>query len=194
MSFINYSKKEINCKIVYYGAGLSGKTTNVQYVFENTNKDNLGKLINFSSENERTLFFDFLPLSIGDVNGYKTRFHLYSVAGQSFYDMSKQFILKGVDGVVFVVDSTSERMDANIESFNELEKNLSFQGYDFLKLPLVFQYNKRDVEHALSINELELTFNSQKRPFVEAVASSGKGVMETLQKISQCVIRELKSG
>lgn len=194
MSFINYAAKEINCKIIYFGPGLSGKTTNVQYIYEHTQNEARGKLVTLSTENERTLFFDFLPLSVGAVRGYKTRFHLYTIPGQTFYEVSRQFILKGVDGIVFVADSQAERMEANIESFEGLEKSLDKQGYDINKLPLVFQYNKRDLPGAVSIRELEATFNPMKRPYFEAVAFKGQGVMETLQSVSQAIIKELKGG
>jgi len=194
VSFINYANKEINCKIIYFGPGLSGKTTNVQYIYENTQQDSRGKLVTLSTENERTLFFDFLPLSVGDVRGYKTRFHLYTIPGQTFYEVSRQFILKGVDGIVFVADSQADRMEANIESFEALEKSLEQQGYDINKIPLVLQYNKRDLPGAVTLRELESTFNPMRRPYFEAVASRGQGVMETLQSISQWVIRELKGG
>lgn len=194
MSFINYAKKEVNCKIVYYGPGLSGKTTNIQYIFEHTQQEQRGKLVTLSTENERTLFFDFLPLAVGDVRGYKTRFHLYTLPGQTFYEISREFILKGVDGVVFVADSQSERMEANIESYESLERSLDRQGYDINKLPLVFQYNKRDLPGIVSVGELEGTFNPMKRPSFEAVAHRGQGVMETLQAISQLIIRELRGG
>jgi len=194
MSFINYAAKEINCKIIYYGAGLCGKTTNVQYIYEHTQQERRGKLVNLSTENERTLFFDFLPLSVGEISGYKTRFHLYTIPGQTFYEVSRQFIMKGVDGVVFVVDSQAERMEANVESFEALAKALDHQGYDINKLPVVLQYNKRDVPGAVSVAQLEATFNAMKRPALEAVANRGDGVMETLQAISQWVIREIKGG
>jgi len=194
MSFINYAAKEINCKIIYFGAGLSGKTTNVQYIFEHTQQERRGKLMNLSTENERTLFFDFLPLSVGEISGFKTRFHLYTIPGQTFYEVSRQFIMKGVDGVVFVADSLAERMDANVESFESLLKSLDHQGYDPHKLPLVLQYNKRDVPGAVSVAQLEATFNAMKRPSFEAVANRGEGVMETLQCISQWVIREIQGG
>ena len=194
MSFINYAAKEINCKIIYFGPGLCGKTTNVQYIYEHTQSDARGKLVTLSTENERTLFFDFLPLSVGGVRGYKTRFHLYTIPGQTFYEVSRQFILKGVDGIVFVADSQAERMEANIESFEGLEKSLDKQGYDINKLPLVFQYNKRDLPGAVSIRELEATFNPMKKPFFEAVAFKGQGVMESLQAVSQAIIKELKGG
>jgi signal recognition particle receptor subunit beta len=194
MSFINYSTKEVNCKIVYVGTGLSGKTTNVQFIYEQTAQDLRGKFFAGNTENERTLFFDFLPLGVGDVRGYKTRFHLYTIPGQTFYEVSQQFILKGVDGVVFVVDSQAERMESNLESFEILTRNLERQGYDPNKLPLIFQYNKRDLPSALPVKELEQTFNPGRKPSFEAVASRGDGVMETLQSITQWVIRELKGG
>lgn len=194
MSFINHSAKEVNCKIVYVGPGLSGKTTNVQYVYENTASDLRGKFFSGTSENERTLFFDFLPLGVGDVRGYQTRFHLFTVPGQTFYEISQQFILKGVDGIVFVADSQPERMESNIESFENLTKNLERQGYDIQKIPLVFQYNKRDLPNAVPVRELESTFNPMQRPYFEAIASQGNGVMETLQSISQWMIKELKGG
>ncbi|MCM2322739.1 MAG: GTPase domain-containing protein [Oligoflexia bacterium] len=194
MSFVNPVAKEINCKIIYAGAGLCGKTTNVQYIYEHTQQDNRGKLIIHSTENERTLFFDFLPLSIGEMRGYRTRFHLYTIPGQTFYEVSRQFILKGVDGIVFVVDSQSERMEANLEAFEQLEKSLDRQGYDLGRLPLVLQYNKRDLPGAVPVSELEAMFNPTHRPHFEAVANRGLGVLETLQAVSQGVIRELKGG
>jgi mutual gliding-motility protein MglA len=194
MSFINYAAKEINCKVIYFGPGLSGKTTNIQYIYEQAQAESRGKLVTLSTENERTLFFDFLPLAVGDHRGYKTRFHLYTVPGQTFYEVSRQFILKGVDGIVFVADSQSERMEANIESFESLEKSLDRQGYDLGKLPLVLQYNKRDLQGAVPVRELEATFNPSRRPYFEAVASRGAGVMETLQSVSQWIMRELKGG
>ncbi len=194
MSFINYASKEINCKIIYYGPGFSGKTTNIQYVYEQTQHDQRGKLITLSTENERTLFFDFLPLSVGDIRGYKTRFHLYTIPGQTFYEISRQFILKGVDGIVFVADSLAERMESNIESFESLAKSLEKQGYDLNRIPLVFQYNKRDMQGAVSVQELETAFNPMRRPYYEAVANRGEGVMETLQSICQSIINDLKGG
>jgi signal recognition particle receptor subunit beta len=194
MSFINYAAQEINLKIVYFGPGLGGKTTNVQFIYEQTRPDQRGRLMNLSTENERTLFFDFLPFSVGDVRGYKARFHLYTIPGQTFYDISRQFILKGVDGIVFVADSRAERMEANIESFESLEKALERQGYDIHRIPLVFQYNKRDLPGAVPVRELEATFNPMHRPHFEAVANRGDGVLETLNAISQSIIRDLKGG
>src|SRR5947207_956470 len=145
MSFINYMAREINCKIVYYGPGLCGKTTNLQYIYERTNPDAKGKMISLATETERTLFFDFLPLSLGEIKGFKTRFHLYTVPGQVFYDASRKLILKGVDGVIFVADSQEARMEANIESIKNLEANLQAQGYELEKVPYVLQLNKRDL-------------------------------------------------
>lgn len=192
MSFINYAAHEINCKIIYIGAGLSGKTTNVQHIYEHSQEEGRGKLITLSTENERTLFFDFLPLSVGKVRGYQTRFHLYTIPGQTFYQVSQQFILKGVDGIVFVVDSQPERMEANIESFEAMKKNLENQGYEHTKVPLVLQYNKRDLPEAVPIRELQATFNSMNRPYFEAVSNRGEGVMETLHSITEWVIQDLK--
>ena len=192
MSFVNSVSKEVNCKIVYVGTGLSGKTTNVQYIYENTQTDRAGKLVSLSTENERTLFFDFLPLSIGEVRGYKTRFHLYTIPGQTFYEASRDFILKGVDGVVFVVDCEPTRMEANLEAWDHFQLALERQGYDMSRIPLVFQYNKRDLPNAASIEDLEATFNPMKRPYFEAVANRGEGVMATLENISQMVIDALR--
>jgi mutual gliding-motility protein MglA len=159
MSFINYSSREINCKIVYYGPGLCGKTTNLQYIYNKTNPDAKGKMISLATETERTLFFDFLPLALGEIRGFKTRFHLYTVPGQVFYDASRKLILKGVDGVVFVADSQIERMEANIESLENLRTNLAEQGYDLDKLPYVVQYNKRDLPNAAPLEELRVEGN-----------------------------------
>jgi signal recognition particle receptor subunit beta len=192
MSFVNSVSREVNCKIVYVGTGLSGKTTNVQYVYENTQTDRAGKLVSLSTENERTLFFDFLPLSVGEVRGYKTRFHLYTIPGQTFYEASRDFILKGVDGVVFVVDSAPERMDANLEAWDHFQQALIRQGYDLARIPIVFQYNKRDLPNAATIDELEKTFNPTRKPWFEAVANRGEGVMETLESISQMVMDALR--
>lgn len=194
MSFINTTLKEINCKVIYFGTGLSGKTTNIQYIYENTQQQDRGKLIPLSTENERTLFFDFLPLSIGEVRGYRTRFHLYSIPGQTMYEISRQFILKGVDGIVFVVDSQEERMEDNLKSYEALSKSLLSQGYELDKVSLVFQYNKRDLPGIVNISELESTFNPLHRTYLEAVASKGEGIMETLQAICHDVIHKLKKG
>src|ERR1700716_2050154 len=154
MSFINYMALEINCKLVYYGPGLCGKTTNLQYIYERTNPEHKGRMISLATETERTLFFDFLPLSLGEIRGFKTRFHLYTVPGQVFYDASRKLILKGVDGVIFVADSQIERMDANVEAIENLVINLKTQGYDLMTIPYVLQYNKRDLPNIMSLEEL----------------------------------------
>ena len=194
MSFINYSSREINCKIVYYGPGLCGKTTNLQYIYNKTNPEAKGKMISLATETERTLFFDFLPLSLGEIRGFRTRFHLYTVPGQVFYDASRKLILKGVDGVVFVGDSQMERMEANIESLDNLRTNLAEQGYDLDKLPYVVQYNKRDLPNASPLAELEETLNPTKVQSFEAVAPKGVGVFDTLKAVAKLVLTELKKG
>ena len=194
MSFINYSSREINCKIVYYGPGLCGKTTNLQYIYNKTNPEAKGKMISLATETERTLFFDFLPLSLGEIRGFKTRFHLYTVPGQVFYDASRKLILKGVDGVVYVGDSQLERMEANIESLENLRSNLQEQGYDLDKLPYVVQYNKRDLPNAMSMADLEEALNPTKVPVYEAVAPKGIGVFDTLKSVAKLVLTELRKG
>ena len=194
MSFINYSSREINCKLVYYGPGLCGKTTNLQYIYKKTSPEAKGKMISLATETERTLFFDFLPLSLGEIRGFKTRFHLYTVPGQVFYDASRKLILKGVDGVIFVADSQVERMEANIESLQNLKDNLAEQGYDYAKLPAVIQYNKRDLPNAAPVEELRNLLNPTGLPDFEGVAFKGDGVFETLKAIAKLVLTELKKG
>lgn len=192
MSFINYSSREINCKIVYYGPGLCGKTTNLQYIYKRTNPEQKGKLISLATETERTLFFDFLPLSLGDIRGFKVRFHLYTVPGQVFYAASRKLILKGVDGVIFVADSQIERMDANMESLEDLKINLAEQGYAIEKLPYAIQYNKRDLIGVAPVNEMNKIINSNGVQWFEAVAITGAGVFETLKSVARQVLFELK--
>jgi len=194
MSFINYSSREINCKIVFYGPGLCGKTTNLHWIYKKTNPDSKGKMISLATETERTLFFDFLPLALGEIRGFKTRFHLYTVPGQVFYDASRKLILKGVDGVVFVADSQIERMEANIESIENLRINLTEQGYDLDKVPFVIQYNKRDLPNTVPVDEMRKSLNVRSVPDFEAVASDGTGVFDTLKAIAKLVIMELKKG
>jgi len=194
MSFINYSSREINCKIVFYGPGLCGKTTNLQYIYKKTNPDSKGKMISLATETERTLFFDFLPLALGEIRGFKTRFHLYTVPGQVFYDASRKLILKGVDGVVFVADSQIERMEANIESIENLRINLAEQEYDLDKIPFVIQYNKRDLPNIVPLEEMKKALNPTSVPDYEAVAMEGAGVFDTLKAIAKLVIMELKRG
>ena len=194
MSFINYASREINCKIVYYGPGLCGKTTNLQYIFNKTAEEAKGKMISLATETERTLFFDFLPLELGEIRGFKTRFHLYTVPGQVFYDASRKLILKGVDGVVYVADSQEERMDANIESLDNLRTNLEEQGYDLDKLPYVVQYNKRDLSYIVPVEELRQELNPTGVPDFEACAMTGEGVFETLKAVAKLVLTDLKKG
>ena len=194
MSFINYSSREINCKIVYYGPGLCGKTTNLQYIYAKTNPEAKGKMISLATETERTLFFDFLPLSLGEIRGFKTRFHLYTVPGQVFYDASRKLILKGVDGVVYVADSNMGRVEANIEALDNLRVNLQDQGYSLDKIPYVVQYNKRDVPDAAPLEELRKLLNPTNVPDYEAVAVTGVGVFDTLKAVAKLVLTELKRG
>lgn len=192
MSFINYSSREINCKIVYYGPGLCGKTTNLQYVYRRTNPEQKGKLISLATETERTLFFDFLPLALGDIKGFRVRFHLYTVPGQVFYAASRKLILKGVDGVVFVADSQIERMEANIESLEDLKINLAEQGYELDKLPFTIQHNKRDLPAVAPVDRMNKLLNTRGVPSFEAVAVTGPGVFETLKNVAKQVLIELK--
>ena len=194
MSFINYMAREINCKIVYYGPGLCGKTTNLQYIYERTNPDAKGKMISLATETDRTLFFDFLPLALGEIRGFKTRFHLYTVPGQVFYDASRKLILKGVDGVIFVADSQLERLEANQESLDNLRTNLAEHGYSLDKMPYVIQYNKRDLPNALPLDELRQILNPIGVLDFEASARTGQGVFETLKAVSKLVLTELKRG
>src|SRR5215203_2307318 len=192
MTFINYASREINCKIVYYGPGLCGKTTNLQYIFDSTAPQSRGKLISLATETDRTLFFDFMPLELGTVRGFKTRFHLYTVPGQVFYDASRKLILKGVDGVVFVADSQEERMDANIESHYNLEENLQTQGYDLMQLPYVLHLNKRDLPSVTPVQDLVGELQRKDEPVFEAVAMDGTGVFDTLKAVAKQVLTELR--
>jgi signal recognition particle receptor subunit beta len=194
MTFINYASREINCKIVYYGPGLCGKTTNLQYIYDSTSPTAKGKLISLATETDRTLFFDFMPLELGTVRGFKTRFHLYTVPGQVYYDASRKLILKGVDGVVFVADSQEERMDANIESLENLEDNLKTQGYDLMQIPYVLQLNKRDLPSAVPVEELTAELTRKGEPVFEAIAADGTGVFDTLKAVAKQVLTELRKG
>jgi signal recognition particle receptor subunit beta len=194
MSFINYLKREISCKLVYYGPGLCGKTTNLQHIYNKTAPEAKGKMISLATEQERTLFFDFLPISLGEIKGFKIRFHLYTVPGQVFYDASRKLILKGVDGVIFVADSQIDRMEANLESMDNLRDNLLEQGYSLEKIPFVIQYNKRDLQTAASVEELRRELNPNGVPDFEAVAATGDGVFETFKAITKLVLTEIKRG
>jgi signal recognition particle receptor subunit beta len=192
LTFINYVAREINCKIVYYGPGLGGKTTNLQYVYQITSAENKGKLVSLATETERTLFFDFLPIDLGQIRGFRTRFHLYTVPGQVFYDSSRKLILKGVDGVVFVADSQEERLDANLESVSNLAQNLKEHGFDLGKIPYVLQLNKRDLPSAMPIEDLRQQLLVKGEPVIEAVATQGVGILTTLKAVARQVLVELR--
>lgn len=192
MTFINYVAREINCKIVYYGPGLGGKTTNLQYIYQITSVENKGKLISLATETERTLFFDFLPIDLGQIRGFRTRFHLYTVPGQVFYDSSRKLILKGVDGVVFVADSQEERIDANLESISNLAENLKEHGFDLEKIPYVLQLNKRDLPSAMPLEDMKQQLLVKGEPVIEAVATQGVGVLTTLKAVARQVLVELR--
>jgi hypothetical protein len=192
MTFINLMAREINCKIVYYGPGLCGKTTNLQIIYDRTKPDAKGKMVSLATETDRTLFFDFLPLELGEIRGFKTRFHLYTVPGQVFYDASRKLILKGVDGCVFVADSQIARADANEESLENLKENLDEYGLNLEEIPYVIQYNKRDLPGVMEIEEMRALLNPMHVPEFEAVASEGKGVFETLKAVARLVFLELK--
>lgn len=191
MSLINYSSREINVKIVYYGPGLCGKTTNIQYIYNKVSPETKGKLITLATEMDRTLFFDFLPLELGEVKGFKTRFHLYTVPGQVYYDASRKLILRGVDGIVFVADSQASRYDANIESLYNLHENLKEYNIRLEDIPFSIQYNKRDLNDIISVEDLEQELNPRKYPSFEAVAVNGTGVFNTLKSVAKSVLRNL---
>ena len=192
MTFINYAAKEINCKIVYYGPGLGGKTTNLQHIYSKTAPDRKGKMISLATETDRTLFFDFLPLDLGSIRGFTTRFHLYTVPGQVFYDASRKLILKGVDGVIFVADSQPERMEANIESIRNLESNLTDYGLKLADIPYALQFNKRDLEGVMPSEEMYRMLNYKREPTFEAVATTGKGVFESLKSVAKTILVDLR--
>ena len=192
MTFINYAAREINCKIVYYGPGLGGKTTNLQWIYDKTNPVAKGKLISLATETDRTLFFDFLPLDLGTVKGFKVRFHLYTVPGQVFYDASRKLILKGVDAIILVADSQVERMDANEESVYNLKQNLKEQGYNLAAIPYVLQLNKRDLPNITPVDEMTKLLRQKDEPIFEAVASKGTGVFDTLKTCAKLTLQELR--
>ncbi|NIA22823.1 MAG: gliding-motility protein MglA [Proteobacteria bacterium] len=191
MSLINYASREISCKIVYYGPGLGGKTTNIKYIYSKISPNAKGNLISLATELDRTLFFDFLPVNLGNIRGFKTRFHLYTVPGQVYYNASRKLILKGVDGIIFVADSQVERLEDNIDSLQNMLENLQEYNLNLASVPLVLQYNKRDLPNISTVDELENILNPQKLSSFEAVAVQGIGVFETLKAISKLVIRNL---
>jgi signal recognition particle receptor subunit beta len=192
LSFLNYSTREINFKVVYYGPGLSGKTTNIKTIYEKVKADNKGKLVSLATETERTLFFDFFPLDLGTIKGYKVKFHLYTVPGQIYYSSSRKLIMKGVDGIVFVADSQRERFEANIESLQDMMDNLKEYNIDFETLPYVLQLNKRDLPNITPANELIKALRKKNEPVVEAMALKGDGVVETLKGISKLIMIDVK--
>ena len=193
MVSINYSSREVCCKIVYYGPGLSGKTTNLLYVHSKVPSDTRGKMISLATEADRTLYFDFLPINIGTINGFAAKFQLYTVPGQVYYNATRKLVLRGVDGVVFVADSQPDKMDENIESLTNLEENLEEYGYDINELPMVIQYNKRDLPGVLSVEELDARLNLKGRPTFEASATVGNGVFDTLKMIIKMVLEKAKN-
>jgi signal recognition particle receptor subunit beta len=188
VALINLAAREINYKIVYYGCGLCGKTTNIQYIHRRINPTARGRLVSLATEEERTLYFDFLPLSVGTVKGLRTRFHLYTVPGQSFYNASRKLVLQGTDGVVFVADSQISRLDENVDSYLNLWDNLRTQGDDLSRLGMVLQMNKRDLSEVFSVSDLTELLNHTESPVVEACALSGAGVFETLKTVCKRVI------
>jgi signal recognition particle receptor subunit beta len=190
--FINFPAREINCKLVYYGPGLGGKTANLQWIYEHTGTAQKGKMVSLATETDRTLFFDFLPLDLGTVRGFKTRFHLYTVPGQVFYEASRRLILKGADGVVFVADSQEERLDANIETLENLREHLKDHNLDFNTIPYILQLNKRDLPNILPVAELQKQLSVKGEPALEAVAITGQGVFDTLKELAKLVLAELK--
>jgi signal recognition particle receptor subunit beta len=192
--FINFPAREINCKLVYYGPGLGGKTANLQWIYDHTGAAQKGKMISLATETDRTLFFDFLPIDLGTVRGFKTRIHLYTVPGQVFYEASRKLILKGADGVVFVADSQEERLDANLETLDNLREHLKEHKLDFNTIPYVLQLNKRDLPGVLSVEALAKQLQVKGEPMLEAVAVTGQGVFETLREVARLVLAELKKG
>jgi signal recognition particle receptor subunit beta len=191
MALINIATHEIHCKIVYYGIDYCGKTTNLQYVFKSIHPNARGDMLSIATETERTLFFDFLPLDIGAVHGFRTRFHLYTVPGQILYERTRLAVLNGADGIVFVVDSQAEKFEENVQSIAELEINMRRIGKDLGNFPFIMQWNKRDVPSALPVNVLERYLNRRRVPSYEAIASDGKGVFATLRAISKNVMAQL---
>ena len=193
MPFINFPAREINCKLVYYGPGLGGKTANLQWIYDHTGTGQKGKMISLATETDRTLFFDFLPLDLGTIRGFKARLHLYTVPGQVFYEASRKLILKGADGVVFVADSQEERLDANLETLENLREHLKEHKLEFDTIPYVLQLNKRDLPGAMPVEDLAKQLQVKGEPIIEAVAVTGQGVFETLREVAKSVLTDLKN-
>ncbi|MFO0277105.1 MAG: GTP-binding protein, partial [Planctomycetota bacterium] len=189
---INFALKEVNCKVVYYGPGMSGKTTNLEIVHQKAPEENKGDLTSISTEGDRTLFFDFMPLDLGNVAGMRTKFQLYTVPGQVYYNSTRKLVLQGVDGVIFVADSDPEKMDENLESYANLIENLAEYGKDVRELPHVIQYNKRDLPNALSVTEMDRQLNKFGVPTFEAVACTGEGVFPTLKTLAAMVLESIE--
>ncbi len=192
MALLNPRLKEIMCKIVYYGPGLGGKTTNLRYIYEHTTPTSRGELITLDTQGDRTLYFDILPVNLGTIKGYRVRFQLYTVPGQVFYSESRKIILRGVDGIVFVADSQVERMDANLESLEDLQENLREYDYSFEDMPYVLQLNKRDLKNIVPVEEMKRQLVVKGEPVIEAIAIRGVGVMDTLKEIAKLVLLKLK--
>lgn len=191
MSTINRAAREINCKLVYYGPGMGGKTTNLQFIYDQLPDERRSRMISLATEGERTLFFDFLPVELGQVRGFRTRFHLYTVPGQVLYNESRKLILRNVDGVVFVADSQERRLDANLESLDDLEENLAAYDVELASLPYILQINKRDIPDALPMDELTAQLQRYQEPVIPAVAMQGDGVLESLRAVSAKVLAQL---
>ncbi len=194
MAVINYAKREISAKIVYYGPSLCGKTTNIQYIYTSIKPEQKGKLVSLATEADRTLFFDFLPVEISNIKGFKTRLHFYTVPGQVYYNSTRRAVLTGVDGLVFVADSQRDKMEENIESLKNLEENLNYYGKSIKQLPLVFQYNKRDLPDVMPVSEMNQVLNPDGYPFFEAVATTGEGVLKTLTTATRMVLKYIEKG
>lgn len=192
MALIKYATREITCKIVYYGPGRSGKTTNLQYLYSRISKDRRGEMISLATSQERTLFFDFLPLNLGDIFGFSTSFQLYTVPGQVYYNSTRKLVLQGADGIVFVADSQEWRMEDNIHSFKNLEENLRDNGYDIKSVPLVIQYNKRDLQDVTKIEDFRKGLNSMNVPDIPTSALKGEGIIDTFRLVGNEVLKDLR--
>jgi signal recognition particle receptor subunit beta len=191
MSLVNYSTREITCKIVYYGPGRSGKTSNLQYIHAFVPEERKGPMVSLATETDRTLFFDFLPLDLGTISGFRTRVQLYTVPGQVYYNATRKLVLRGADGVVFIADSQPEQFDENIESLRNLHENLLEENIDVRTFPLVIQYNKRDLPGVIPVAELDDVLNFRSVPAFAAAAVAGDGVFDTLKSVSQLVLQNL---